>query len=64
VTTYTGNVYGEICREFPVVEVAPAVMAPSPQHSDDSHGRGASAEKSRESFVDYYWLLLLYLCYL
>ena len=38
------------------MEVAPAVMAPSPQHSDDSHGRGASAEKSRESFVDYYLL--------
>lgn len=53
-TTYTGNVYGEICREFPVVEAAPAVMAPSLQHSVDSHGRGASAEKSRQSFVDYY----------
>ena len=53
-TTYTGNVYGEICREFPVVEAAPAVIGSSPQHSVDSHGRGASAEKSRQFFVDYH----------
>ena len=40
------------------MEVAPAVTPPllPSQHSVDSHGRGASAEKSRESFVDYYLL--------
>ena len=34
---------GQICKDFPVVEVAARPLVPS-QQSIDSHGRGASAE--------------------